>query len=477
MRAGEPAVPPAHSRAAKQLSEALLPILKLQCQDGNALYGKNNDCSTMGSDWKPLTYDNDPANTSRQSEQTQAGYGSLRFAFDDWRYPLEGNVGARVVRTRTVAHGYTVFNPSYNAQTLPEIPRFGPIAAPADVEHTYTDVLPSLNLKLNLSNTLQARLALSKGMYRPGFGDLSEYTTLSQNINTNNGTTITYTGTNSGNVLLKPVRANNYDVSMEWYPRSGSSLTATAFYKDVRDIILPSAYTRSFKDLAGNSQSFVITAPDNVARGSVGGLELAGQTYFDHLPGFDRFLPEWAKGFGISANYTYIDSRQKLYHPFNLKYCPASSSFNNSSLSLYGCDTNGLPFTSLPIQYLSRNAYNVAFLYDRGPLSARLAYSWRSRFLQGVNVNGTSGSDATSADPARNGAQDVGFGLPTWQEATGQLDAGVDYKFNENLSVSFSVSNLTDTVIRQTQQQYIGYMGRAWFEPGRSYRLRLQYVF
>jgi outer membrane receptor protein involved in Fe transport len=144
---------------------------------------------------------------------------------------------------------------------------------------------------------------------------------------------------------------------------------------------------------------------------------------------------------------------------------------------LYGCDTNGLPFTTMPIQYLSKNAYNIMFLYDRGPLSARLAYSWRSRFLQGVGTNGTGGQDATSADPARAGAKDVDWGLPTWQEATGQLDFGVDYKFNEHISGNFSASNLTDMVVRQTQQQAIGNMPRAWFEPGRSYRLSLRYTY
>jgi TonB-dependent receptor len=459
--------------------QSLLAIKSLQCQDGNQAYGTTNDCSQAGADWKPLAYDGDPANTSRQREQTQAAYGSLRFGFDDWRYPTEGNVGVRLVRTRTVAHGYTVFKPTYDSNSPPEVPRFGPINSPVDAENTYTDVMPSLNLKMELTDKLQARLAFAQAMYRPGFGDLSEYITLNQNVTSSNGAVqnITYTGKDTGNVNLKPIRANNYDLSLEWNPRSGSSLTGAVFYKQVKDIILPAAYTRSYTDLAGNPQSFLITAPDNVAKGNVAGLEIAGMTYFDHLPVVENLLPEWAKGFGISANYTYLDSKQKLYHPFNQKYCPSSGSFNNSSLSLYGCDTNGLPFDSLPIQYLSSNAFNVAFLYDKGPLSARLAYSWRGRFLQGVNVNGTQGSDGTSADPARNGAHDVGWGLPTWQEATGQWDAGVDYRFTDNLSFSFAATNLTDIVVRQTQQQHTGAMGRAWFEPGRSYRLSLRYAY
>jgi len=459
--------------------QALLQIKRLQCEDGNATYGTTNDCSQAGADWRPLTYDDNPANTNRTREQTQAAYAQLGFGFDDWRYPTEGSAGVRIVRTRTVADGYTVFKPSYGDTTPPEVPRFGTIDAPEHAEHTYTDVLPSINLKANLTNKLQTRFAFAKAMYRPGFGDLTEYIELNQNVTMENGTVqnITYTGKNRGNVQLNPIRANNYDVTLEWYPRSGSSLTAAVFYKDVRDIILPAAYSRSYTNLAGNSQSFVVTAPDNVAKGSVRGLEIAGQTYFDHLPMFDGVLPEWAKGFGISANYTYLDSKQKLYHPFKQPFCPAAGSFNNSSLTLYGCDTNGLPFDDLPILYLSRNAFNVTFLYDRGPLSGRLAYSWRGRFLQGVNVNGTSGTDGTSADPARNGAHDVAWALPTWQEATGQWDAGVDYRFTDNLSVSVSATNLTDVVIKQTQQQHVGTMGRAWFEPGRSYRMALRYAF
>jgi hypothetical protein len=32
-------------------------------------------------------------------------------------------------------------------------------------------------------------------------------------------------------------------------------------------------------------------------------------------------------------------------------------------------------------------------------------------------------------------------------------------------------------VIKQTQQQHIGTVGRAWFEPGRSYRFGLRYSY
>ncbi|MEO7494202.1 MAG: TonB-dependent receptor [Massilia sp.] len=454
-------------------------ILALQCADGNKLYGLTNDCTTLAAGWKPEGFD-DASKNRLQDEKTRAAYAALRFGFEEWRFPLEGNVGVRVVHTDGVSHGYTVFKPSYSSTTPPSVPRFAPIDSPIDNSNSYVNVLPSLNLKLELSHELQVRFAFAKSMYRPSFADLGEYITLTQDVpNATAGQqNVNYTGNNTGNVKLKPIRSDNFDLSLEWNPGNGASLTAAVFHKKVRDIILKSAFNVTYKDIAGNDQDFVVTQPDNVAKGSVTGLELAGQTYFDHVPMFKGWLPEWAKGFGITANYTYLKSKQELYHPFNLKYCPANGSFNNSALNNFGCDTNGLPFNSMPLQYLSPNAYNLTFLYDKGPLSARLAYSWRSRFLQGLATNGTNGTDGTSADPTRPfGTHDVAWGLPTWQEATGQLDFGVDYKITDRLSTSFSASNLTDTVIKQSQQQTIGFTTRAWFEPGRSYRLAMRYSY
>jgi TonB-dependent receptor len=464
-------------------------LKRMQCQDANVAFGTNRDCSAMDDPWKPLVYDGAPSKTSRQAERTEAGYLSTRFGFDDLRFPVEGSAGVRVVHTKTVAHGYTVFLPVYSTSAPPSVPKFGPINQPINDGKSAVDVLPSVNLKMEFTPQLQTRFAFGKSMYRPSFADLNEYIELKQNViyAPDGGPlqNVNYRGENKGNVHLKPTKANSFDLALEWYPGNGSSLTATAFYKKVTDIIMRSAYTRDYNDLAGNAQTFTITAPDNASDGSVTGLELAGQTYFNNVPGLARVLPDWAKGFGVSANYTYIDSKQKLHHPFDLKYCPAAGSFNNSSLNVLGCDTNGLPFTDMPLQYLSKNAYNFMLMYDQGPMSMRLAYSWRSRFLQGVSVNGTQGDTGTSADPTRATVvdgktgypRDVGWGLPTWQEAAGQLDFGFDYRFNDHIQASFSASNLLDDVVRQTQQQSIGNMNRAWFEPGRSYRLSLRYTY
>jgi TonB-dependent receptor len=456
-------------------------VAYLQCVDSVGKYGQTQEnCDSAawraGHTFVPLIYDEDPKNIGRHSEDTQAVYGTLRFGFEEWKLPVEGNLGLRVVRSKAVAHGYEIFNTSYSEQTPPDLPRFDAIARPIEKDHSYVKTLPSLNLKADLTSTLQGRLALAQSLYRPGFGDLREYVTLSQRYDAANDTA-SYTGENQGNVKLKPIMSKNVDVSLEWYPQAGQALTAAVFYKDIKDIIMKSVYTRTFNSVGGNPQTFAITGPDNVARGKVSGIEVAGSTYFDKVGFLKDAMPEWTKGFGVSANYTYIDGKQNLYKDFALAYCPPGNATTNASLFSYGCDTNGMPFRDLPLPELSRHAFNFALMYDKGPLSARLAYNWRSRYLQAVNANGTSGTNATSADPARPNARDVGWGLPVWAEDQGQWDAGMSYAINDQFKLGINITNLTDVVTRQTQQQTPGAMPRQWFKPGRIYELTARYEF
>lgn len=467
----------------------LLDLRIKQCQDAAAYVNDTSSttaakCAAYNKDWKPEGFSDDPKYTSKHSEDTQAIYGTLRFGFDDWRFPVEGNTGVRVVRTKSIAHGYTIFKPGYTPSTDPTLPRFAEIDQKLDAGGSHIDVIPSLNVKVNWSDKLQSRVALSKNIYRPGFDQLQEYITLKQepqyDKSGSNIAFVKYTGSNSGNAQLKPLKSTGLDLTLEWYPRDGQSLTTAFFAKKVKDIIMTESYTRTLKDIAGNDQDFLVTGPANAARLWEVGVEIAGMTYLDKLPVLDKALPDWMKGFGVSSNFTYLKGKQSLYHTFDLKYCQSGNS--GIAGNLYGCDTNGLPFKDLPVPYMSPRAFNFALMYDRGPVSVRLAYSWRDRFLQATNAYGSGGWDGTSADPARadaNGVEpkDVGYGLPVWQEATGQWDGGLNYKFNDNLYASFNVSNLSNAVTRQTSQQSFGYSLRSVYAPGRSFRVSMGYAF
>lgn len=423
-----------------------------------------------------LLYDQAPARTARAKMRTAALYGNLRFGFDDWKIPVEGNAGVRAVYTSVVSHGHISFDTSKTYDNAPaSLPRFTSRNEPLDVTDSHVDLLPSLNLKANFTDKLQGRIAMARSIYRPDFKQLQETITLKQDYNAG-ANAATYTGDNSGNAKLRPLKADSFDVSLEWYPKRGQSLTAVAFYKRVKDIIYNSTYTRNYDTVDGQPQTFVITGPANLAKANLRGIELSGDTYLDHFDFLKDVLPTWAKGFGVSANYTYIDHDQKFYRDGSFTYCPTGE-VKNSAMQIYGCDTNGLPFKNkLPLEGVVKNAANFALRYDGEGWSLRLAYNWNSRSLLGLDAGGTQCYDnycpgGTSADPARAGKTDTWYGLPRWQEAYGQWDLGGGYTFSNKFSVNFSISNLNKVTVRETYQQNGGVVGHAWKFPGQTYSL------
>jgi outer membrane receptor protein involved in Fe transport len=96
-----------------------------------------------------------------------------------------------------------------------------------------------------------------------------------------------------------------------------------------------------------------------------------------------------------------------------------------------------------------------------------------------VNVNGTRGTDGVDTNPASAtpGARNIVWGLPTWADDYGQLDASIFYKVSDNISLGLEAQNLTDAKFKQLMQQTAGTNGRAWFVTGRRYTAQLRYTF
>ena len=429
----------------------------------------------------------DPAGDNRQSEQTKALYTQLRFGWDQLRFPIDGNIGLRYVKTESTAHGYTVYRPtavSYPADRtvvgLDKIPDIAPISDRQDFENAYSNLLPSLNLRLKASEKLQFRFAVAKSMSRPSFTELQANTTLTRNINattveSTNTTTInsvTLSGTGTGNPMLRPTTATSFDLTAEWYFRKGSSLTAAVFHKKLKDIVVSQNFAFQAQDRAGNPHTFLATGPTNGANGFAKGFEVAFQHYFDNMP---RLL----KGLGTQASFTFVDSERRLKNPVFSQWCSGAQSAQNFNIAINGCDTDGRAFGNLPLVGLSRRTINLAVMYDNGPISARLAYNWRSRYLQGVNNFGTRGADARDTNPSSPtfGQTNLAWGLPLWSKAYGQLDGSVFYNVTPKLRVGLEAQNLNDAKSVQQQQQHIGMMGRAWFVTGPRYTLQAHYSF
>jgi TonB-dependent receptor len=429
--------------------------------------------------WTPAPYGDDKG-LNQQSEKTAAAYAQLRFGFDQLKYPVDGNVGVRVVHTDMSATGYTLFSPPTSApRGVPEIPAQ---SEKKTFDNQYNNVLPSLNLRMKVGNELQFRAAASQGMTRPDFYQMQAYTTLEQKVNTHNDPaiptpildSIDYKGSARGNPMLRPTLSNNFDLTGEYYFGRSSSFTVALFNKQLRDIMIGrTSYTRLF-DTTGAPHDFLITAPVNGAKGRSTGVEIGYQQYFDKLPGL-------LSGLGVSANYTYIDSSLTMYSPVTRTWCtPKGTLDGNLARDLAGCDTDGHVLGNLPMNGLSKNAYNLALLYDKGPLSMRLAYSWRSKYLQAINAYGTNGGDGIDQNPDspnKGQAYSVDYALPTWGGAYGQLDMGIHYKFNDNLSFAFEAGNLTDALYKQYVQQGIGLKEHSAFYTGRRYTLQARYSF
>ncbi|WDM69205.1 TonB-dependent receptor [Xanthomonas cucurbitae] len=346
--------------------------------------------------WAPDTYQ--PQDTNRQFERTQAAYAALYFGNDEaWGVPVDGNVGVRIVQTKTQAEGFGQFQDLSGLNVSPELrARYTGQYFDNNAQGSYTNVLPSLNMRLRFTDTLQWRIAASKAMARPDYTQLQPYVLL--NVETDDaGNATNFVGT-AGNPNLKPMTANQFDTALEWYFDTSDMLYATLFYKKVKDYF--STQTRS--ETYDNRQ-WLVTRPYNTDEGIIRGAEVGYTQFFDELPG-------WMSGFGVNANFTFVDSKGGA----------------NTAIDPYTRTT--VDGVELPLEGLSRRSYNLAGIYEKGPLSLRLAYNWRSRYL------------LTTSDAATR--------LPTWADDYGQLDGSFFYRFNAHLQLGVQANNLTNTVTK-----------------------------
>jgi len=248
-----------------------------------------------------------------------------------------GNVGLRLVKTRErVTNNVAVDALTPGAITTSA---FGPYL-PVVTEHTYNDVLPSANLKLDLRRDLVARFAASRTMTRP------DYSALAAPVSLTPPPVGETTGTGSGgNPDLKPVRSTNLDATLEWYFAPRALLSAGLFYMDLTSYIGFGQVTKSFMTFSQASPQgvmvpYVLTVPVN-SSGKVHGLELA---YEQPLFG----------NFGVAANYTYADGEEK----------------------------GGGPLVGT-----SRHTYNLSGYFENDRFNARLAFNHRSDFYSGLDRN------------------------------------------------------------------------------------------
>jgi len=312
-------------------------------------------------------------------EITTAGYVQLDFGSSDDRFG--GNVGVRYVKTRINSRAEAFApDPAVPAAQRDAVVGTGFIFTPLALTKEYNNALPSLNLKYSITDNLVARLGASKTIFRAEADELSPRGTLDP-LNS----TIT-----SGNTFLDPFEAKRLDASLEYYMGEGGLVAAAIFSMDI-DSFISVGNTGQTVTVPGFPQTFAVIGPRNGSGGKVNGVELAFQKSFTNLPA------PW-DGFGLVANLTLIDDKST--------------------------NTNALLNKVVGLEGISDTSYNAVLFYEKGRVSARVAYNFRSEYLN------------QSAGP--------GTGLPVYTDSYGSIDARFAFKITDDIEISVDGINLND---------------------------------
>jgi len=182
----------------------------------------------------------------------------------------------------------------------------------------YLDVLPSVSLRIGLTNDSALRTVYSRGLSRPDPQDIAQANGVLDNTQTPNVITI-------GNPKLKAEHSDNFDLLFEQYLKPVGMIQAGFFYKNLTDPIVNGQFAESptlFPGSGANSNFVLVSQVQNVGSAHVLGFEIG---YTQRL----RFLPGVMKGAGISANYSRTSSDtsglQGLFrddHPALLRQAP-----------------------------------------------------------------------------------------------------------------------------------------------------------
>lgn len=424
----------------------------------------NCDTGVQGGDYRlaGIGHFGSSNNNFEVNERSLGGYLQLDFNTELLDRAFRGNVGVRVVNTQINASGWAPCNAASAGNNSDNCESFFGVAsataAAGDrslvrsvVNHSYQDVLPSLNLAWDVAENVVLRFGAAKTMARPTLAYLSPSVSGGPTGYFDDGRVFAI---NLGNPKLDPFRSTNFDLSAEWYFAEDGLLSAAVFYKDIDSYVqrtrllttwgdmgysldlLPAGFTA---DTVFNVQSYY-----NTPGGPLKGYELTYQQPFTFLPGI------WSK-FGIQLNYTHVES--------SIKYMFSTAGNSNTSVTT--------TFTDNDLVNLSPNSYNATLYYDDDTFSARVSTSYRDGYIGEIlsqeNVWDLDGNQLTTADV-------------TGKDSVRNVDFNMSYRVNKKLSLTFEAINLLDTPDSRYVDSSLQLADR-YTVTGRQYYLGARYKF
>jgi TonB-dependent receptor len=324
----------------------------------------------------------DPSRFYSATEHSYAGYAQGSYGFDLAGITFDGIAGVRVVQNN---RGIDAFQIAFN-------PDNSTVVTPVAARTKDTDVLPNASLRAHLTEKLQARFSYAKTASRPDFGSLNPSLTL-------NPPTLNRLGFGStGNPDLKEIKSDNIDASLVWYFGKSSSVTATYFHRKISGYI----QTYGLQETIGGVP-YTISQPESAGSGTLKGVELAYQQFYDFLPGA-------LSGLGLQLNYTRITGSTQAPLVF------------------------GGAAVTTPLGNVSKNNANAVLMYEKYGISARLAYNYRGKFIDSFNPGGVQ-------TPAYNVIK-----------SQNHLDFSLAYDLTRSITLTADATNLT----KERAYEYLG---------------------
>jgi iron complex outermembrane recepter protein len=357
---------------------------------------------------------------------------------------VSGNIGLQVVNVDQNSGG---FGAIAGANGLV-------VRTPISDGDSYTDVLPTLNLSFEVAENQFIRTSLAKVQSRPRLDDMKVNNTITfqfndQKITSTDPENSAWSG-NTGNAKLRPLEANQFDLSYENYFASDGYFAVSFFFKDLTnwqkadtsvadfaEFYIPGVHqTSGLTDLDGDGNPDPVEAPATF----LGGVSTISDGLTGYVRGYElqasvplRLLSPVLDGFGVVASATYLDGQ----------------------LDVAEGDEDRVPG-------LSKESYSFTTYYEKGGFEARISGVKRSSFL-----TESRGLSLALQDTSDDGVE--------------QIDAQISYDFTkagikslEGLTISLQGQNLTDQPTVQTAGpgQIVRYQ-----LFGANYLLNLNYKF
>ncbi|MEM7379652.1 MAG: TonB-dependent receptor [Bacteroidota bacterium] len=257
-------------------------------------------------------------------------------------------------------------------------------------ESSYTNIMPGVHFKYDLSDNTILRFAWTNTLARPNYVDLVP------SLDVVSGDEEIFIG----NPELDPTTSMNFDLMAEHYFTNVGLLSGGVFYKSINDFIYTFQGEATDDSLGAGTTGFNVFQPLNGDDASVLGVEVAVQRQLDFLPGF-------AKNFSLYLNYTYLTS--------------SADGIRNE---------DGDERTDLDLPNTAPNMFNGSLGYADKKFTARLSLNFSDSYID--EIGGRAFDDR-------------------YYDEQLFLDFNATFAVNKNLRIYADLNNITNQPLRYFQ--------------------------